>query len=115
MNRWLASAVLACALTGLAAADEQVVLEEAGNGIRNLRPFTVRDRWEVRWRHAGDYWMADAIRTDPPQEDFLAQLPLTIGVQAGSGSGHSYQHKGGTYYLRVNAIGDWTVTVVQLP
>ena len=96
-------------------ADEQVVLRESGNGIRNLRPFTVRDKWEVRWQHSGDYWMADAIRTDPPEDDFLAKLPLPIAAQKGSGPGQSYQHKGGTYCLRVNAVGDWTVTVVQLP
>ena len=31
------------------AAEEQIVVELAGNGSRTTRPFTVQAGWEVRW------------------------------------------------------------------
>lgn len=43
------------------------------------------------------------------------KLAATGGVATAPGSGSSYQPRGGTYYLGVNGMGDWTVTVIQLP
>jgi hypothetical protein len=34
--------------------------------------------------------------------------------QQGSGKGSSYQAKGGQYYLQVNAIGKWTIKIVEI-
>ena len=30
------------------AADEQIIQQVSANGTRNLRPFTVKDGWEIR-------------------------------------------------------------------
>ena len=89
-------------------AEEQVVQETSGNGTRNLRPFKVRDHWEIRW-HAKDGDIAIFI-TNPN-----SGVPQQAAGQDKPGSGSSYQPKGGTYFLRVVATGDWTVTIVQLP
>jgi hypothetical protein len=32
-----------------AAGDAQVVQQVSANGQRNLRPFTVKDKWEIQW------------------------------------------------------------------
>ena len=90
------------------AADETVVLELAANGQRNTRPFTVRDRWEVRWDLRGE--MVTVMIRDPDGKFVTAG-----GQQEKPGRGASYQPKGGTYYLDITGMGDWTVTVVQLP
>ena len=89
------------------AADEEVILKVSANGKRNLQPFTVKDRWEVRWdaKDRLSIWIhgmgGDAL------EHAASQLK--------AGSGTSFQPKGGQYYLAVNGAGDWTITVVQLP
>ncbi len=90
------------------AAEGQVVQEFSGNGTRNLRPFKVRDHWEIRWTvKDGDI----TIFLASPNEG----LPQQAAGQDKPGSGSSYQPKGGTYFLRIVSTGDWTVTVVQLP
>ena len=90
------------------AAEETVVLEVAANGQRNTRPFTVKDRWEIRWDLRGD--MVTVMIRDPEGKFVSAG-----GQQDKPGQGASYQPKGGTYYLEIIGMGDWTVTVVQLP
>lgn len=87
---------------------EEVILKEAANGTRNLRPFTVKDGWELRWDATGDHFSAWIFSQNGDPVDSLAK-------QRKPGSGSSYYPKGGTYHLRINAVGDWTVTVVQLP
>jgi hypothetical protein len=96
------------------AAEEQVVFQISGNGARNLRPFTVRDNWEIRWESKSQFFGVDYMEVNPPADDLMASLPKPGGTQAGPGSGSSYQPKGGTYYLRINSMGDWTVAVIQL-
>ena len=100
---------------GLQAADEQVIQKESANGTRNLRPFTVKDHWEVRWENKGSMLTITAYREDAPADDPLAKMPVVVGMATQAGSGASYQPKGGRYYLAVGGTGAWTVTVVQLP
>jgi hypothetical protein len=90
------------------ATDETVVMELAANGQRNTRPFTVRDRWELRWDLQGQM-LGIMIR------DGAGKFVATGGQQDKPGQGTSYQPKGGTYYLEIVGMGDWTVRVVQLP
>lgn len=90
------------------ATDELVVQEVSANGSRNLRPFTVKDRWEIRWRASGSVLTITVRHPD-------GKLAAVGGSADKPGTGSSYQPKGGTYFLDVMGIGDWTVTVVQLP
>lgn len=89
-------------------ADEVIVQQLSANGSRNMRPFTVKDRWEIRWENKGAV-LAVAVRT--------AEGKLVSGGASATapGTGESFQPKGGTYYLDVTGMGEWTITVVQLP
>ena len=99
---------LAIATPMLYPAEEQVLQQVSANGSRNLRPFTAKDHWEIRWDNKGSF-LSISVRNSEGR-------PVSGGgSQQGAGSGESYQPKGGTYYLDVTGTGEWTVTVVQLP
>lgn len=101
--------VLFLGLSGPAlAAEETVVFEIVGNGQRNTRPFMVKDRWELRWDLRGQTL---GITIRDPDGKFVA----AGGQQDKQGQGASYQPKGGSYFLEITGVGDWTITVVQLP
>lgn len=103
--------VLLCLVSTVAlAADEQVVFTQAANGTRNTRPFTVADRWELRWDVKGPKLSIFLFMADGERQGLL---PIVTQDKAGTGS--SYYPKAGSYYLKVLADGDWTISVVQLP
>jgi len=88
-----------------------VVERATGSGNKVLGPFSVTDRWEVRWDFDGI-----ALQILVNQKDSLyPDLPVDESTQKGSGQGSSRHDKGGTYYLKVVAQGSWTITVVDLP
>ena len=86
----------------------QVIQQVSANGQRNLRPFTVKDKWEIQWDSKSTMLSITIFEAD-------GKLSDTGPMQQGPGSGSSYQPKGGNYYLQVSGTGEWTVTVVQLP
>lgn len=108
MTRGLLAGCLLAVATLASAADEQVVFQQSANGVRNTRPFTVHDRWELRWDNKGPL-LSITIR----QADGKLAGGGAMATQPGTGA--SFEPQGGTYYLAVNGQGDWTVTVVQLP
>lgn len=89
-------------------ADETIVQQLSANGSRNTRPFTVKDRWEIRWENKGSI-LTVAVRTAE------GKLVAGGGSATAPGAGESFQPKGGTYYLDVTGTGDWSISVVQLP
>jgi len=92
----------------ISAEDGQVVQQVSANGQRNLRPFTVKDKWEIQWDSKGSLLNISIFTTDGKIFD-------PGPMQQGPGRGSSFQPKGGDYYLAVSGTGEWTVTVVQLP
>jgi len=87
-------------------AQDTLVKTFTGSGGKNTRPFTVKNGWEIQWDAKGDIFQLYLYTANGDM----------IGVpanQQGSGKGSSYQAKGGKYYLQVNAIGNWTIKVVQ--
>ncbi len=92
------------------AADEQIIQKISGNGTRSTRPFTVADRWEIRWEGNGDSLQ---IYEHRPNGEPVSFAPAA--TQSKPGTGSTYRPKGGDFYLRILANGDWTITVVQLP
>jgi len=91
-----------------AAEDGQVIQQISANGQRNLRHFTVKDKWEIQWDSKGSLLTITIYKADGKMFD-------SGPMQQGPGRGSSYQPKGGEYYLGVQGTGEWTVTVVQLP
>lgn len=92
----------------VASAGERVIKSFSGNGARNVRPFTVRTPWEVQWHSDGPIFQ---IYVHTGQGKLIA----VAANQQGSGTGSSYQPRGGKYYLQINALGKWKVRVVELP
>ncbi len=92
----------------LIAESGQVLQRVSANGMRNLRPFTAKDRWEIQWDSKGTLLTINIHSGD-------GKLVSVAGMQEGPGSGTTYQPKGGEFYLEVSGTGEWTVTVVQLP
>lgn len=101
-------ALLAVPLSSGPAFAEEVVQQASASGTRNLRPFTVKDGWELRWTAAGPIFTAilHAQNGDPVD---------TIAVQTKPGPGATYYPTGGTYYLQISGAGDWSISIVQLP
>lgn len=103
--------LLCCVITtAVLAANEQIVFTHSANGTRNTRPFTVTDRWELRWDTKGEKLAIFLFTADGESQ---GMLPMVTQNKPGSDS--SYYPKAGSYYLKVVTDGDWTVTVVQLP
>ena len=96
--------IMLCSLSP-AVADE-VLQEFSGDGTYTTKPFTVPDGWEIEWESKGAYLQILINTSDSVPLGFAAE-------QTGPGSGSSYQADGGTYYLDMNAMGDWKVKVVK--
>lgn len=86
----------------------QVLQKVSANGIRNLSPFSARDKWEIQWESKGTML---AISIYSANGKFIS----VAAMQEGPGNGKTYEPKGGEYYLEVSGTGEWTVTVVQVP
>lgn len=100
--------ILVLVLAGSAFAQETLVQTYQGNGTQNTRPFTVGAGWEIQWDATGDLFQAYLY-------DANGNLVEVAANQMGSGSGASFQPRAGSYYLQANAIGSWTIQIVQLP
>ena len=85
---------------------EVVVAEFSGKGMNTTRPFTVDGSWEVQWS-SDDFIQIFLEKAEGGLGDLVAN-------QAETGSGSSYQPRGGRYYLKVNALGNWRITVVAM-
>lgn len=85
----------------------QTILKESASGRRNLRPFTVKDKWELRWDSTGSMsvWLYTA----------KGEIVVQLAAQDKPGIGSTFYPTGGSYFLHINSRGDWTITVIQLP
>ncbi len=79
----------------------------SGSGGKNTRPFSVPAGWEIQWDANGDIFQLYLYKADGS----LAGIPVN---QLGSGKGSSYQASAGKYYLQVNALGQWSIKIVQV-
>lgn len=87
---------------------EAVLQTFKGKGQHTVRPFKVADKWEIKWDAKGDIFQVMLYAADGEMLDIVAN-------QQGSGTGSAFRPKGGEYYLTMNAMGSWTVEIVQLP
>lgn len=90
------------------AGEERVVQEFSGSGQHTTRPFTVDDGWEIQWDFTGDILQIYI-------NDDSGGLAGVAANEQGESNGSAYQARGGTYHLEMNAMGQWTVRVVELP
>lgn len=84
----------------------KVIAKFQGSGIVNTKPFAVNGGWTIQWNARGDVFQIYVYTKD-------GQLVDVAANQMGSGKGSSYQPQGGTYYLKVNAMGNWEIAITQ--
>jgi hypothetical protein len=99
--------VLSLFVLGLGGAKETLVREFAGSGLSNTRPFSVDESWEIQWDAKGDFFQLYIYNLN-------GDLLNVAANQMGPGRGSSYQVAAGTFYLQVNALGSWSVRIVQV-
>lgn len=83
------------------------IFQYSGSGMKTTRPFTVNSSWELQWDADGMIFQAYLYKEDGELADLLAN-------QQGEGKGSSYCPKTGTFYLKINAMGNWTVKAVRV-
>jgi len=86
---------------------DRVVAKYSGSGMKTTRPFTVDSSWEIQWKASGMIFQVYLQSEDGQMVDILAN-------QQGEGEGSSYNPKAGTYYLEINAMGEWEVKIVEV-
>jgi len=86
----------------------RIVTSFTGTGQMSTRPFQVPDGWEMQWASAGGYFGIYLHAANGELVDVAAN-------QSEPGTGSSYQPRGGSYYLSINATGQWHVNVLDLP
>jgi hypothetical protein len=79
----------------------------SGSGGKNTRPFTSIGPWEIQWDAKGDLFQLMLYTASGE----MTGIPAN---QQGSGKGTSFQPKAGKYYLKVNAIGTWSIKIVPV-
>jgi len=87
--------------------DPRIVTQYSGSGMKTTRPFTVDSSWEIQWKVSGMIFQVYLQSEDGQMVDILAN-------QQGEGEGSSYSPKSGTYYLEINAVGDWEIKIVEV-
>lgn len=84
-----------------------VIAQYSGNGLKNTRPFTTNSAWEIQWDAAGDIFQIYLYNSDGSLVDVAAN-------QMQPGKGSYYSPKAGSFYLQVNAVGNWEVKIVKV-
>lgn len=100
-------ALLLALIVSDAAQADQILQSFDGRDAHTTRPFTVEGPWEIQWDASGDIFQIFLFSANG---DMLG-LPAN---QTGAGSGSAYQPRGGQFYLQINAVGAWSVTVVSV-
>lgn len=86
---------------------DKVIAQYSGNGIKSTRPFSVDGSWEVQWEASGQVFQIYLYTQSGRMAGVLAN-------QQGAGTGSSYQPKSGKYYLKINAMGNWNVKIINV-
>lgn len=84
-----------------------VIAQYSGNGTQNTRPFEVNSPWEIQWDANGQIFQVYLY-------DGNGNLVDVAANQMEAGKGSYYSPKTGSFYLQVNAMGDWKVEIVKV-
>ncbi len=106
MKRHIAVGILIAVCFVVPAGADEVIKEFSGSETFSTEPFTVPDNWEIEWETKGQYLQILINSADSVPLGFAAE-------QIGPGKGTSIQEEGGTYYLDMNAQGEWKVKIVK--
>ncbi|MFC4351263.1 hypothetical protein ACFOW6_06875 [Fodinicurvata halophila] len=88
------------------AADEETIINIAGEDDFDSKVFTAEEEWHLRWTSQGSI-MTIELR------DFAGELIGIVGNQIGAGEGRSETLDPGEYMLAVRAIGEWEIFAIR--
>jgi hypothetical protein len=86
---------------------DEILQTFKGSNQHTTRPFEVTGPWEIQWDARGDLFQLYLYQADGT----LSAVPAN---QMGSGAGSAYQPHSGRFYLQMNALGSWQVTIVAV-
>lgn len=97
---------------GLKVADETIINEFFGNGMKTTRPFITKTSWEIQWDAKDDgtgitYFGITLFSEDGSPIGIIAN-------QSKPGKGSFYSPKKGKYYLSINAMGNWEIKIIAV-
>jgi len=95
---------------GLKVADDPVIGRYSGNGMQTTRPFVAKTPWEMQWDTKAEGFMMFQVYL----YDGDGNLAGVAANQTEPGKGSFYSPKKGTYYLNINAIGNWEIKIVTV-
>ena len=65
--------------------------------------------WAIEWTNNGSFLAVSVFR---PGSGLPVGIPVNTGEQ---GQDTSFVYESGTFYLTINALGGWTVRVIDVP
>lgn len=95
------------------AVEKQTVLALTGSGSKQSEKFTVKDAWDLEWNYdCSKFGQQGNFIVTVYNPDGSASTQNSMINQLGM-SGKDVQHyqKDGTFYLSVNSVCDWHITV----
>jgi|SRR6056297_2242313 len=87
--------------------NEELIVEHSGKGVKTTRPFTTNGPWEIQWDAEGQIFQIYLYSGEGNLVDVAAN-------QTGAGTGSYYNPKDGTYYIEVNAMGNWELKIINV-
>lgn len=96
------------------AAGAPIVLE--GNSRTTTAPFLLEGNYRLNWTSSAESWYNTSINLVATTDTSAARFgDLLVNTTAASdGSTYAYNVKRGTYYLKVGAHANWTVTLTPV-
>jgi len=95
---------------GLKVADDTIIASYSGSGMKNTRPFIAKTSWEIQWDIKTEGFMMFSITLHDEDGNYVD----LAANQTKPGKGSYYSPKKGTFYLSINAIGDWEIKIVAV-
>lgn len=92
----------------------KIALQVRGNGEKNSSDFTVEGTWQLSWTCSGGGLLYIYVQdVNDPNGPSVDEASYDCPQQSGGDS--SIEREGGTFFLSILAITDYTITVTDVP
>ena len=95
---------------GLTIAKDPIIKSYSGNGTQTTRPFTAKTPFEIQWLAKDEDFMIFQITMYNKDGGLVG----VVANQLKPGKGSFYSPKSGTFYLSINTVSAWAITVVAV-
>jgi hypothetical protein len=85
-----------------------------GNGDKQTETITVVDNWKIQWNCQVNGAALIAQVYDANTNDMADFDAVDTTCESASPKGESFEHKGGSVYLKIYSGIDWTITIQEL-